>query len=304
MSDLTPEKIAALIELGEAEAQSNSGLCAPPEFARPFRLEVKRIGSAWVSMIPELDSAFYNRILGLGVGGPATESMLDEALAVLQHAGCKNYMAQLSPFSQPAQCPEWLAARGLKPSRNWAKMYRGNEPTPVIPTDLRVETIGKDQADAFADVVLATFEMPSVLRPLVKGIVGQPGWHNYLAFDGGKPVAAAAMYVKGEVAWLGFDGTLKTHRKRGGQAALQACRIEAGRALGCKWFVTETGEDTPEDPNPSYHNMLRTGFKLAYLRKNYVHQPPAKLLHVNEWRRVLFVAAYTLKYEWQRLRHR
>ena len=40
--------------------------------------------------------------------------------------------------------------------------------------------------------------------------------------------------------------------------------------MGCEWFVTETGEDTVANPNPSYHNMLRTGFKPAYLRPNYL----------------------------------
>ena len=107
------------------------------------------------------------------------------------------------------------------------------------------------------------------------------------------------MFVNGEVGWLGFASTLKKYRKRGGQSALFARRIQDGLALGCKWFVTETGEDTPEDPNPSYHNMLRSGFKLAYLRRNYVHQPPASPVKIV--RRALFVAAYSLRYEWQRL---
>lgn len=302
MSNLTPKKIAMLNEFGEAEAQANYFMCAPPEFARPFRLEVKRIGSVRVMMVPALDHPLFNRILGLGVGEPATESMLDEAIAVFQNAGCKSYMAQVSPLAQPAQCPEWLAARGFTPSRNWAKVYRGNEPAIVISTDLRVEKIGADQAEAYADVVLAAFSMPPFLRPLVKGNVGQPGWDHYLAFEGEKPVSAAAMFVNGEVAWLGFGSTLKKYRKHGGQSALFTSRIEAGRALGCEWFVTETGEDTPEDPNPSFHNMLRTGFQLAYLRRNYVHQPPAS--SVKEGRRALFVAVYTLRYEWHRLRHR
>ena len=212
-------------------------------------------------------------------------------------------MAQVSPLAQPAECLEWLLARGFTQGRNWAKMIRGNEPSPVVPTDLRVESIGKDRSEAFASVVLATFELPAVMRPWVKGPVGQPGWRHFLAFDGNKPVACAAMYVNGEVGWLGFDGTLKSHRKRGGQGALQARRIEVGRELGCKWFVTETGEDLPEDPNPSYRNMLRTGFKLAYLRRNYLHLEPPKPLHVNEWYRNLFVAGYTIKYEWHRLLH-
>ena len=53
-----------------------------------------------------------------------------------------------------------------------------------------------------------------------------------------------------------------------------ARRIEDGRALGCRWFVTETGEDTPERPNPSFRNMLRSGFALGYHRANYM--PPAR----------------------------
>jgi hypothetical protein len=236
------------------------------------------------------------------VSEPATEAMLDEAIAFLESAGCKNYVAQISPLAQPAQLPEWLAARGFKTGDtarwNWAKMYRGNEPAPAVKTDLRVEKIGKDQADAFADVTLPVWGIPPAGRPLAKGYVGQPGWHHYVAFDGEKPVSVAAMFINGETAWLGFASTLKKYRKRGGQGAMFARRIQDGLALGVKWFVTETGEDTPEDPNPSYHNMLRSGFKLAYLRRNYVHRRP-----MSPWRqvrRVALVVAYSLKFEWQR----
>jgi hypothetical protein len=295
MIGMNPSKIAELNEFGEAEAQANYYLSASTEFARPFRLEVKRIGSILVTMIAELDHAFFNRIIGLGIGEPATESMLDEAIAVFQNAGCKTYMAQVCPLAQPSQVPEWLAIRGFQPSRNWAKMYRSTEPAKNIPTDLRIEKIGKDQADAFAGVVLTAFEMPRVLRPLAKGFIGQPGWHHYLAFENEKPVSASAMFVNGEVTWLGFGSTLKKYRKHGGQGAMFARRIQDAIELGCKWFVTETGEDTVEDPNPSYHNMLRSGFKLAYLRRNYVHQPP---LHVGKVvRRSLFVVAYSIRYE-------
>ncbi len=42
-----------------------------------------------------------------------------------------------------------------------------------------------------------------------------------------------------------------------------ARRIRDAAALGCRWMITETGEDLPQQPNPSYHNMLRTGFLLS-----------------------------------------
>lgn len=47
-------------------------------------------------------------------------------------------------------------------------------------------------------------------------------------------------------------------------------RIKDAVELGCRWLVTETGEDLPEHPNPSFHNMLRTGFELAYQRPNFI----------------------------------
>jgi hypothetical protein len=300
MSDMPPDQLAALIEIAEADAQASIAMSTSPGFTRSFRSEAKRVGSMWVTMIPGLDSAFFNRILCLGVGEPATESMLDEAIAVLHDAGCQNYMAQVSPYALPAEIPEWLVKRGINPSRNWAKMYRENQAAPLIPSDLRVEKIGADQADAFADVVLPAFEMPPALRPLVKGAVGQSGWLHYLAYDGNKPVSAAAMHVKGEVAWLGFASTQKKYRRRGAQGAMFARRIQDGLVLGCKWFVTETGEDTPENPNPSYHNMLRSGFQLAYQRRNYFHKAPANILRIVH--RALRVAIYGLKIDRERKR--
>ena len=269
MPSLSPERVTELNEFGESDAWANYFLSSPPEFVQKYRLEAKRVGSVWVTMIPELDWSFFNRIVGLGVGETATESMLDDAVAILQNAGCKNYMAQISPLAQVNDVPEWLEARGFAKGRNWAKVYRGNASAPSVPTDLRVESIGGEQADAFADVSLPAFGMPPELRPLITGVVGKTGWCHYLAFDEEQPVAAGAMFVSADVAWLGFGCTLDSHRNRGAQGAMFARRIQDGLQHGCKWFVTETGEDTPDAPNPSYRNMLRTGFELAYRRKRW-----------------------------------
>jgi hypothetical protein len=51
-----------------------------------------------------------------------------------------------------------------------------------------------------------------------------------------------------------------------------AQRIRAAAEAGCEWVITETGEDLPRRLNPSYHNMIRTGFNLAYQRANYIYQ--------------------------------
>lgn len=277
MADLRPEKLAALNEFWESEARANYYLSAPDAFIKEYRLEVRRIGLLWVMMVPGLDWAFFNRILGLGIGEPATETMLEDAIGLLQAAGCWNYMAPVGPLARPGQIPDWLVARGFACRGRWAKVYRGAAPVQLPPCSLRVERIGKEYADAFADVVLTVFAMPEGIRTLINGHVGRPEWLHYLAFDGGRPVAAAAMYMSGGVGWLGFGSTLASHRKRGAQSALLAQRINDGAARGCTWFVTETEEDSLQAPNPSYHNMLRAGFKFAYLRDNYIHETAAKV---------------------------
>jgi hypothetical protein len=276
MSALAASQLADLNEFGEANAWADFYRCAAGDAAaRELGIVVQRVGSAWVTAIRALDTTFFNRIVGLGVREPVTEAMLGDAIAVLEKAGCRNYMAQVCPAASPAALAGWLAARGFAPGRNWAKVWRSDEPARPASTDLRIETIGARHADAYADVALAAFGMPRSLRPMLRAHIGKPGWRHFLAFDGNHPVAASAMFVDGDTAWLGFGCTLETHRGRGAQGAMFAERIDAGRALGCRRFVTETGEPLPGTPNPSYNNMLRAGFELAYLRRNHVHQPGA-----------------------------
>jgi hypothetical protein len=275
MLDKNPTILAELIEYGEANAWGNYYLCAPPDFVKEFNVTASQIDSTWITLIGKLDWSFFNRVVGLGIRHPASEDELDQSIEVFKQVGCKNYMVQVSPLAQPAQISDWLKVRGFIQSRNWAKVYRGADPPIQVSSDLRVEAIGSESGDDFAQITLSAFDMPHELRPLLMGNIGKTGWHHYLAFDSNQPVSAGAMYISGEVAWLGFGSTLASHRKRGGQGALFTRRIEDGLKLGCKWFVTETGEDTPESPNPSYHNMMRHGFKLAYLRPNFVYTKEA-----------------------------
>jgi hypothetical protein len=41
-------------------------------------------------------------------------------------------------------------------------------------------------------------------------------------------------------------------------------------AAGCRTFVVETAVDLPAKPNPSFHNVVRAGFTVAYERPNWL----------------------------------
>jgi len=88
--------------------------------------------------------------------------------------------------------------------------------------------------------------------------------------------SAAALYIADGGGWLGYGSTLEASRGRGWQTAMFLRRLNDARAAGCRMAITETGEETEDDPvNHSYRNMLRTGFRLAYPRRNYVRVPTA-----------------------------
>ena len=138
-------------------------------------------------------------------------------------------------------------------------------------TDLRIERVGSEWADEFARIgVIDAYGFPDVVAGVASRSVGRQGWTHYLSFDGDTPVASAAMRIEDGVAWLGFGATQETHRGHGGQSAMFALRLRDARDAGCRFARTETGKDTPDDPNPSYRNMVRSGFELAYPRHNWV----------------------------------
>ena len=97
-------------------------------------------------------------------------------------------------------------------------------------------------------------------------LAGRAGWRCYVARDGQNAVASGAFRQDGTTAWLSVAATLKSHRGRGGQSSLVARRIADALASDCTHIVTETGDDTPERPNPSLRNLLRAGFEVVHWR--------------------------------------
>ena len=185
-------------------------------------------------------------------------------------------VAQIAPHAAPAELVGWFEARGFNRSRTWVKMWHDLAAIPDAKTDLRIEVIGADRADDFGRLgVVEAYGFPDVVGPASGATAGEAGWTHYMGFDGDTPVSTAAMRIEDGVAWFGFGATSKSHRGRGGQSALFARRLRDARDAGCRFAIVETGKETAEDPNPSYRNMVRSGFQLAYFRHNWVRKGPA-----------------------------
>lgn len=249
-----------------------------PATASALGSSVTSIDGALVLAASRVDVLALNRVVGLGLRSRASDDLLSDVLAALGTAGMPRAFVQVAPSDGHEELEARLAQRGLRHYNNWMRLRRGladvdslREPSPP----LEVREAGREDAVPFARIVGAAFGYPPPLESLVAAAVGRPGWRHYLACDSGAPIGAGAMYVNGDAAWFGFAATDAAHRRRGVQRALVVQRLLDAAAAGCRWVSVETAEDTITRDAPSFRNLRRLGFEVAYVRPNYLWIRPA-----------------------------
>ncbi len=249
---------------------------APRALRAAIGIGLERFDGVVVAHARRVPDVVFNRVLGLGICRPATEAVVDRALGTLRREGIERFVVHVHPEAEPAELGAMLRARGLVPfRRHWVKFLRGPDPAPSVETPLSIAEAGPRHAAAVAHVVSRAFGLAPAVVPFLAALVGREGWHVLAAFDGDEPVAAGGMFVRDRTAWLGFGATLPSHRGLRAQSALLARRIDAAVERGCDLIATETGEAVPGEPQTSYHNIERSGFRPAYVRANYVNRSSA-----------------------------
>lgn len=241
---------------------------APQAFRDAVGLSQQRFDGALALIAARIPDTQFNRVIGFGIDAPASEVELDAAIEAMRASGAVRWWLQPPP--QERGLIAAIEARGfVRTPRPWAKMARPATPATRVDSDLRVEQTGPAGIGAFSEIVCAAFGAPPMLGQWFAAIAARPNWFFYLAYAGDVPVAGAALWCDGDAAWLGIAGTSPQARRRGGQGALMARRIEDARAAGARLIVTETGEKQPGVVSTSYDNMIRHGFEVVHARPNY-----------------------------------
>jgi len=262
--------MALQLEEIEVRAWNDLYAAAPPAVVKRIGVRIHPLGSGCVAMVPKVDVLGMNRVFGIGLREPFGQMQLASLIEQYRLAGSPRFFVQVSPYAMPGDITQWLKDEGFAPYNNWLKLYRSVEDLPPAETDLSIREIS--QPGAFGAIVAASFDWPEEVAPWIGSTVGRLGWRHYMAFEGEKPVATGAYFAGGEYAWLDLASTLPEARGRGAQSALLYRRAADAAAQGCRWLTVETAEETPEKPAPSYRNMVRAGFRVAYSRPNYLYQ--------------------------------
>ncbi len=263
-------KLIARAEQIELDAMRDLFDAPTTEVGGELGLVTGVVGGAWAFGIRAVPDVVMNRVLGLGVFGAARRDDLDRIAEGYRAGGIERHLVHLAPQAQPAELGAWLEEAGYRPFRRaWAKFARKAEwlDRPGAASLAAVE-IGPERAADFARIATAVFGLPEAAARLISALPGRPSWICYLATDSGRPVATAAMFTRGRDAWLGFAATDPAARGLGAQTMLLARRISDAARLGASEVFTETGEAVEGEPQASYHNILKVGFKRIYSRAN------------------------------------
>ncbi len=262
--------VRACEEVESAAFESILG-AAPPGLAASLGLAHTRIAGALAIASRSLQKRMYNHVFALGVGAPVSPGDLDALEAFFAHAGSASARVALAPGAHAGGLADSLAARGFHPEDRWLRLWRdASAPCEPPATSLVVREIAPAEAGAFGALLPQAFAHPENVAPWFAQLVGRAGWRIVGAFEGDALVACGALFVAGETGWLGLGATRASHRRLGAQGAIIATRVALARGMGIRRLAVETGDDTPERPNPSTRNLRRLGFRDLYPRTNWV----------------------------------
>jgi GNAT superfamily N-acetyltransferase len=223
-------------------------------------------GRCYATMDPRSQAAAasfnLNRVYLCGTDGGLDAEGVLRLIGMFTEAGVRRFFAWLSPGPGMDGARRWLADSGFERNR-WVKyptfVHDGTAAPAQVRTDLEIKEVGA------AEVAAASDQLGEVMWPDYARSAGKDGCYHYMAFDGARPVAIAALYAFEDIGHLAMASTAPDDRRRGAQQALIAHRIAKARDLGCPVLVSETLSLL----EGSLRNLQRAGFREIYEKEVY-----------------------------------
>ncbi|MFO1329071.1 MAG: hypothetical protein U1F56_17050 [Rubrivivax sp.] len=254
----------------EAAAYRDLYAAAPTALRGRLGLHAEWREGATVLLAPGLPTPLFNRVIGVDRPQMDDDRLLDAVARLYQDAAVSAWWLHASPAADPAAWVPRLQARGwqVPARRTWAQMRRTTADVPAAPSPLRVGPCHDAEVGATTAAIASAFGLPPFMADWLAALQGRPRWQLFTIADGAQAVGGAALFVDGTRAWLGMGSVLPSHRRRGGQLAAMAARIQAAARSGAVDVFTETGEAVADEANPSLANMRRAGFVQVASRLN------------------------------------
>jgi GNAT superfamily N-acetyltransferase len=240
------------------------GKCQPNSLIRQ-QFHGSPFGGCYLTIDPNrqgpFPSANLNRAYLCGAEPGMDFDSVGRLIDLFTAEGVKRFFVWLSPGPDMEVVRRWLEGSGLTRVRRtgYPTLCRIRASPFRFKTDLEIREV------SVAEIEHARDQLGDMLWPEYAMSAGSDGFFHYMAYDGGRPVAIAALSVFEDLGYLMVAATAESHRKRGAQQALIARRIDQAEQIGCAMLVSETSYFL----EASYRNLVRAGFEQVYEKEVY-----------------------------------
>lgn len=271
---LGPRAVARL-EAAEARAWADCYAAAPAAFAAGAGVSTRWVGRTLVLSWAATGRRYFSRAIGLGVVEPASEATIDDIVEGHRRAGISMFLLQSMPQCRPASYEAWLRDRGLEPFDAQDRVARGAEP-PAASSEARgdrvitAERVERDTAEEWSDYLQVVYGLDT--GPWLPELVGRPGWHQFVAREGGRIVAARGMFIGLDgIAWMGMDAPVPGLMTDDYEpdASLCAAMVTHGLERGARAFIADIEAPSAAMDTPAYEYFGRLGFTRPYVRTHW-----------------------------------
>ena len=246
----------------------------PAAVADEHGVELRQFGPIQASIVKDLPRVGMLNLL-LGAAEATAADHLATASEWAKAAGVAPYVPVTPGLRGSEQAERWLRENGFEPAYGWMKFVRDPHPPRFpAPAGIEVVEVTSPEQEPFGTIAAIGFGTPAWAADFFAHLPGRSGWRCYVGKIDGEPQACGAMLVDAGLAEFGIGATLEPARGRGCQTALLRRRICDAAEAGCHTLFVETGERVPDRPSASYRNILKAGFKEAYLRPNWRRRLP------------------------------
>jgi hypothetical protein len=235
------------------------------ENCQPESVVRHRFGDGFLSIDPQrqgkIASANFNRVYLCGRESSMDAASVARWIDLFTARDVKEFFVWLSPGPDMEAVRGWLEAGGLSrvPFVRYPTLLRDSGAQAPFMTDLVIREV------APAEILAAREALGEALWPGYLRSAGRDGFFHYMAFDGARPVATAALAVQDDMAYLLSAATSEADRKRGAQQALIAARLARAAQIGCAVQASETLSILEH----SLRNLQRSGFREVYEKEVY-----------------------------------
>lgn len=266
-----PNQLTDVAEGVEAEFMYQYVSSAPHFVKSQLEIATARIGGGVALSVRNDLTGYWSKALGFGFVERVGHDLISRVLNFYREQNTPQAVIQIAPSALPMDWDEIRARYDIRPESTWLKLSCPIEDFRPSETQLRVTAVGPATAAEWASVTLRGFGMPEEgLVDMLAASIQNPNFRPFAAWDGGEMVAAANLFLHGQIGSLNAAATLPEYRNRGAQSALLSARATEAANAGCHRLVAETGKPEGGASNSSMNNLLRSGLRTLYTRQNWI----------------------------------